>query len=309
MTYPKDKKLVIAIASSALFDLEESDRIFREQGTESYRRYQEENIEKVLGKGVAFPFVKRFLSLNEAFPNAVDVVLLSRNSPETGLRVFRSIEHYGLKIVRAAFFSGKSPFEYIPAFHASLFLSANQTDVKKAIDAGIAAGQVLKTDIQDDDSERELRVAFDFDGVIADDASETIYKTQGMDSFLRYEKEKRFEPHHPGPLKDLFEKISYFQSLEIRRQEKDPSYRRILKVAIVTARSAPSHERMIRTLKDWNIEVDEAFFLGGNSKKDVLEVMQPHLFFDDQQIHLSGIDNIPLVHIPFGIANLSPSKV
>ena len=179
MPYPIDKKLVIAIASSALFDLSESNRVFKEKGITAYKKYQERNIDKVLDKGVAFPFIKRFLNINNSFPRRqpVEVILLSRNSPETGMRVFRSIREYGLNITRAGFFSGESPHKYIPSFNTSLFLSANTDDVNQAIKSGIPAGRVIETSIVDDEEDMELRIAFDFDGVLADDTAEKVFKT------------------------------------------------------------------------------------------------------------------------------------
>lgn len=306
MPFPIENKLVIAIASSALFDLSESNKVFLEKGEEEYRKFQEENIDKLLNKGVAFPFIRRFLSLNNAFPDIepVEVVLLSRNSPETGMRVYRSIQQYGLNISRAAFFSGKSPYEYIPAFNASLFLSANGDDVQRAINAGYPAGRVIATRITDDESDNELRIAFDFDGVIADDAAEIVFKkTKDIDKFHESETRLSAIPHNPGPLQDLFRKISFFQNLESKRIKEDRGYKRILKISIITARNAPSHERVINTLKNWGVSVDEAFFMGGVEKKRVLEIMKPHMYFDDQAIHLEHIDKIPLVHVPFGVAN------
>lgn len=306
MAYPIEKKLVIAIASSALFDLSESDKVFKEQGEEAYRKFQEKNLNLTLGKGVAFPFIRRFLSLNSAFPEQqpVEVVLLSRNSPETGMRVFRSIQKYGLDISRAAFFSGKSPYEYIPAFNASLFLSANSEDVNNAIKAGFPAGKVIDTHITDDEDDTLLRIAFDFDGVIADDAAEQVFKTKSLTDFSESETQLSLVPHNPGPLQDLFTKISHFQDLETKRIQTDPQYKRMLKISIVTARNAPSHERMINTIKSWGVSIDEAFFLGGIEKKRILEILKPHIYFDDQPSHLEHISRIPLVHIPFGISNL-----
>ena len=307
MAYPIERKLVIAIASSALFDLSESDKIYKEKGVNEYRKFQEKNVDKTLDKGVAFPFIRRFLNLNNIFPDKepVEVILLSRNSPETGMRVFRSIQKHGLNITRAGFFSGVSPYEYIPAFNASLFLSANTEDVNKAICAGHPAGRVIETRITDDENDNELRIAFDFDGVIADDSAETIYKkTKDLKKFHDSETQLSLIPHNPGPLQDLFKKISYFQKLETKKLSENSDYKRLLKISIVTARNAPSHERMINTLKSWGVDIDEAFFLGGIEKKRVLEVMKPHMYFDDQTIHLEHIDKIPLVHIPFGIANI-----
>ncbi len=308
MPYPIEKKLVIGISSSALFDLSESDKVFRENGEDEYRKFQESHIDDILEKGVAFPFIRRFLNLNNHFPELepVEVVLLSRNSPETGLRVFRSIQHYGLNITRAAFFSGKSPFIYNDAFNLSLFLSANKDDVSNALNSGFPAGLVLDTKIEDDADDNELRLAFDFDGVIVDDEAEKVYKQTGsLDAFQQSEVLKKMQPMQGGPLSALFQRISFFQKLETERKKTEPAYSRMLKIAIVTARNAPAHERMVNTLKSWDISVDEAFFMGGIDKKRVLEVMKPHIYFDDQKVHLSQIDNIPMVHIPFGAGGVS----
>ena len=306
MPYPIDEKFVIAIASSALFDLSESDKVYKTQGIDAYRDYQEKHIDDTLEKGVAFPFIRRFLSLNDAFPEQqpVEVVLLSRNSPETGMRVFRSIKKYGLNISRAGFFSGNSPYEFLPAFNTSLFLSANEEDVENAINAGFPAGRVIKTRISDDLNDKQLKIAFDFDGVIADDEAEKVYKeTNDIDFFHNSEEELSKVPLNPGPLQDMFKKISAFQQLENEKILQDPSYQRMLNIAIVTARSDPAHERMINTLKSWGVTVDQTFFLGGIEKKRILEIMKPHIYFDDQTSHFEHIDQIPLVHIPFGIAN------
>jgi 5'-nucleotidase len=261
----------------------------------------------VLAKGVAFPFIRRFLNINNHFPKQlpVEVVLLSRNSPLTGKRVFRSIARYDLDITRAAFMEGKSPYEYIPAFNASLFLSANEDDVKKAVNCGYPAGIVLPSTVVDDDSEEELRIAFDFDGVIADDRSEAIYKDGNLSDFHSYEVKNSHIPHKPGPLADLFKKLSFMQKLEDREQEKDRDYKRIIRTAIITARNAPAHERVITTLESWGVSANETFFLGGMQKDRILSRLKPHMFFDDQRSHLeSEAGDIPMVHIPFGIANV-----
>lgn len=306
MPYPIEQKLVIAVASSALFDLAESDRVFREQGEKAYQQYQEANVDIPLRKGVAFPFVRRFLSVNQRFPEQcpVEVVLLSRNSVITGKRVFHSIDHHGLDITRAAFLEGKSPYAYIPAFNASLFLSANKSDVLQAIDYGHPAGTVLPSKVVDEEADAELRIAFDFDGVIADDASEQVYKTGSLEQFQAHEVSRSHIPHSPGPLADLFRKISHLQHLEDQAVAEDSEYCRVLRTAIVTARNAPSHERVITTLEHWGVNVNEVFFLGGMEKARILNVLKPHIFFDDQKSHLeSGARDIPMVHIPFGVAN------
>lgn len=305
MPYPIERKFVIAIASSALFDLSESDKVFRDKGPDEYRKYQEQHSKDILNIGVAFPFIRRFLRLNEVFPDEqpVEVILLSRNSPETGLRVFNSIKHYQLNISRAAFFSGGSPFRYIPAFNASLFLSANNEDVVKAIKAGYPAGRVIGNTIIDDESDLELRLAFDFDGVIVDDSAERVYQeSKDLGVYQKSEQMNAEVPLKPGPLQDMFKKLSFFQKLEKKKLAKDSSYVKVLKTAIITARNAPAHERMINTLKAWGVDVDETFFLGGIEKKRILDIMKPHMYFDDQTLHLNA-ESIPQVHIPFGVTN------
>jgi 5'-nucleotidase len=299
--FPIENKLVIAVASSALFDLSESDGVFREQGAEAYKAYQLAHQQDFLKPGVAFAFVKRFLHLNQVFKEEqpVEVVLLSRNSSETGLRVFNSIHHHALPISRAAFMRGQDPYPYIPAFNASLFLSANQKDVNQAIALGYPAGMVMSGSSFEDADELDFKVAFDFDGVVADDESETVYKTKDLGAFVEHENLHSERPHNPGPLSDFFTKLGRLQQLA-HAQGKEEA----LRIAIVTARSAPAHKRVVTTLRSLGIEPDETFFLGGMSKVRVLETMRPHLFFDDQVSHLvSTSGKLSLAHIPFGIAN------
>jgi 5'-nucleotidase len=307
MNYPIENKLVIAIASSAIFDLSESDQVFREEGEEKYKEYQRKHKNIPLKKGVAFPFIRRFLNLNKVFPNElpVEVILLSRNAPETGLRVLNSIREYNLKITRAAFLSGKSPYPYIPAFNVSLFLSANPVDVKHAIDAQYPAGIVMPSYFEDCEQDQELRVAFDFDGVIADDEAETIFQQhKNLEEFHTFEQQKANIALKPGPLNNLFVKLSLLQKLEKQRELQDKSYSRLLRTAIISARGAPAHERLVTTLTAWGVEPDETFFLGGMDKLRILEILKPHIFFDDQLTHLkSSAKKIPSVHIPFGIIN------
>ncbi|HEU4372933.1 MAG TPA: 5'-nucleotidase [Telluria sp.] len=310
MAFQIENKLVIGVSSSALFDLTGSHQVYLDSGPDEYRNFQERNIDVVLGKGVAFPFIRRFLNINKCFPRQtpVEVVLFSRNSPETGLRVMRSIAHYGLDISRAAFMTGTAPYPYLPAFNTSLFLSANEEDVKAAIEANYPAGLVLPSKIVDDDDDAELRVAFDFDGVIADDEAETVFKQNGLDEFHAHEALHVARPHTPGPLADMFQKLALMQRMEERAQRRDPNYRKVLRIAIITARSAPSHERVVTTLKSWGVSANETFFLGGMDKARVLSVFKPHIFFDDQLTHLKSSPGgtIPMVHVPFGIANRRP---
>ncbi|MCD8296483.1 MAG: 5'-nucleotidase [Prevotella sp.] len=308
--YPIEKKFVIAVASSALFDLTESDSVFNMYGEDKYRKYQDKNIDKPFDKGVAFPFIKRLLSLNNALPDIlpIEVILMSKNSPETGLRAMRSIKYYGLNISRACFTSGKPNFQYLPAFNATLFLSANNNDVQEALNRGLAAGRVLnKQYIEDNENDKELRIAFDFDGVLADDSSEKFLQETGgnLEEYQAHEKEFAENPLPKGPIFNLLNKISQYQKIEKKKIEGNKSYQRILKTAIVTARNAPAHERVISTLKNWNIDVDEAFFLGGIDKSRILSILKPHIFFDDQLGNLDNLYKTPAVHIPFGIANKS----
>jgi 5'-nucleotidase len=306
MSYPIDRKLVVGVSSSALFNLEKEDAIFKEKGLDAYRKYQVAHKMKILEKGLAYPFIRRFLNINNVYSKEkpVEVILFSKNSPETGIRIFNSIRHYELDITRGAFTSGQSPYKYIPAYNISLFLSTDADDVKNAIKANYPAGLFLKTTVVDDRDETELRVAFDFDGVIADDEAEKIFKQHGLNKYQEYETAYAKTPHHPGLLADFFKKLSFFQKLESRKQEADPGYKKIIKTAIITARNAPAHERAITTLNNWGVTVDDMFLLGGIDKKGVLEIIKPHLFIDDQKSHLDqSLKNIPLVHIPFGIAN------
>lgn len=308
MEHPIHRKLVIGVASSALFDLSESNAVFVERGEDEYRKYQREKRNDTLGKGVAFPFIRRFLNINAAYPDRmpVEVVLLSRNDPDTGQRVFNTIQRYHLDISRAGFLSGKSPHKYIPAFNVSLFLSANEGDVRRAIEAGYPAGTVIPSEVDnDDENDHELRVAFDFDGVIADDEAEAVYKrNENLAEFLEHETSKAQIPHKPGPLADLFRKLSFLQKIEATREKKEDGYQRILRTAIVTARNAPTNERVVTTLNEWGVTPDETFFLGGMEKHHVLKIMKPHMFFDDQLRHITSVaGSIPSVHVPFGIRN------
>lgn len=313
MPYPIEKKLVIAVASTALFDLYESDQVFREQGLKAYRQYQREHEEDILNPGVAFPFVRRLLRINEGLPPEqapVEVVLLSRNDANTGLRVFNAIKSHGLGIYRAAFVKGGNPFRYMDAFNASLFISADADGVQRAVNRGLPAGRVYPTLFADNEDDLELRVAFDFDGVLADDSAETVYRTQGPATYFEAESRQATEPLSKGPLGRFFQEIANLQSFERRRQVDDPNYTLRLRTAIVTARSAPAHKRLITTLRGWGIDVDEVFFLGGIEKGRILRELRPHIFFDDQVQHIEGISGAtPCVHIPFGVANEPSSQL
>ncbi|CAM3677912.1 5'-nucleotidase [Marinicrinis lubricantis] len=307
MAYDIEHKFVVAVASSALFDLTESDEVFREKGEDAYRTYQREHERDTLKPGVAFPLIKRLLRLNGDLPEdqPVEVVLLSRNDPDTGLRVFKSIEQYGLPISRAVFVAGNNPFRYMDALNASLFLSGNPDDVKHAVELGLPAGCVFPSDYIDNDDDPELRLAFDFDGIIGDDSAERIYQEEGkLDSFHQHEKLKAGEPLPDGPLLKFFREISKLQKRMTQKNKENPGDKTMIRIAIATARNAPAHERVISTLRNHDIRVDEAFFLGGIDKRRVLQIFKPHIFFDDQVSHIEGVSRIaPSVHVPFGVTN------
>ena len=310
MSYDLANRLVIGVASSAMFDLTESDAVFRRDGEEHYRKFQETNLGNPLPKGIAFSFIKRLLSLNDlsSDPTAdplVEVVLLSKNDPDTGLRVMKTIAHYGIPMTRAIFTQGRAPYEFIPALNISLFLSGDAADVASAIEANFPAGQVLKSPIVDDDSDGGLRIAFDFDGVLADDESEAVMQsTKDLTKFHEHEVRNVMQPHNPGPLQQFLLRVARIQSAEEARRKTDATYKNRLRVSIVTARNAPSHERALATLKSWGVLVNDAFFLGGIEKAKVLEILRPHIFFDDQPAHLKSTSSVvPSVHIPFGITN------
>lgn len=302
-----NEQLVIAVSSRALFDLEMEHRLFEEAGIEAYRKYQTEHKDDPLKPGVAYPFVRRLLMLNKIYgPESFKVIVISRNSPETGQRFFSSCRYYNLPIKAGAFTSGQSTFPYLSAYGASLFLSANKENVIRAIHQGQPAGLVLPTDLsqQEADSENELRIAFDFDGVIVDDESEKTYKKEGLAGFERFEQRLKTTPHSPGPLHQLFKKLARFQELDEKLGQGNPYYKPNIRVAIVTARGAPSEQRLITTLRSFGMRAAELFLLDGMSKAGVLEAFRPHIFFDDQIRHLEGTKQIvPSVLIPFGVRN------
>lgn len=310
MGYDLSDKLVVAVASSALFDLRESDRVFRTEGESAYRKYQREHEKERLETGVVYPLVKRLLSLNDEASQPIEIVLFSRNDPDTGLRVFNSIEQYGLNISRAAFVTGQNPFKYLESFNASLFLSGNRDDVKEAIEHGFPAGYVSETAYKDDEADQELRIAFDFDAVLADDAAEKVYKKEGLPGFHEHEMKYSDQPLEAGPLKEFLMRISHIQKLELKKKELDASYHPKVRIAVCTARNAPAHKRVVTTLREWgDIRIDEAFFLGGMNKANVLEIYRPHIFFDDQVRHIESISSqFPSVHVPYGVRNIETTE-
>mgnify|MGYP000305887449 CR=1 FL=1 len=299
--------LTVGLASSALFNLSEGDRIYREQGVEAYSQYQLENEEKVLSPGIALPFVRRLLSLNDLATDEpmVKIVLLSRNNINTGLRVMNSLEAYGIDISQAHFLQGGSPVDYIEPLGIDLFLSAHELDVRRVLSNGYAAGQCLESHYLDDPTDTELRLAFDFDGVLADDESECVYQSsKNLVEFQSHELNNSAVTHNPGPLKSFLGKVYQIQQIEQALAVKNSQYSTRLNVALVTARTAPAHKRVINTMRAWNLHPNKAFFMGGADKTTVLSQYKPHMFFDDQKLHLEPSASVlPSVHIPFGVAN------
>jgi len=289
-------KLVVAISSRALFDLDDSHQIYEQQGVDAYSKYQIKHEDDSLPPGPAYSLVTKLLSLNEPDKERVEVILLSRNSADTGLRVFNSIQKHKLDIVRAAFTSGKSPYRYVPAFGADLFLSTNPKDVRHALDAGIAAATIIKPQ-NNSNSSPQLRFAFDGDAVLFSDEAERVYQEQGLEAFAESEKASAKKPLKGGPFKNFLASLHTLQ----RDYAEDECP---IRTALVTARSAPAHERVIRTLRDWNIRIDEALFLGGLSKGDFLQAYQADVFFDDQKGHIdSASEHVASGHVPHGVTN------
>jgi 5'-nucleotidase len=309
-----DGKLVVAISSRALFNFEEENQVFEQgQGPSKDRAYMQlqlARLDQPARPGVAFSLVQKLLAFNSA-PSApdrndgvqrVEVVILSRNDPVSGMRVFRSAQHYGLAIHRGSFTRGQPPWRYLKPLHANLFLSAHLSDVRAALDAGVPAAQVYPHSVLASSANpNEVRVAFDGDAVLFSDEAERVYQNKGLDAFHQHEKDKATQPMPAGPFKPLLEALHRLQ------REGTPAMR--VRTALVTARSAPAHERAIRTLMDWNIEVDEALFLGGLAKGEFLREFEPDFFFDDQTGHIeSAARHVPSGHVASGISNEEPGR-
>jgi 5'-nucleotidase len=294
-------RLVVAISSRALFDLADSHRVFEAEGVEAYCAYQIAHEEDILEPGVAFPLVKKLLGLNARLGERghVDVILLSRNSSDTGLRVFNSIRHYGLEISRAAFAGGAAPYRYVTAFDAHLFLSADPNDVQSALAADCAAATILpsRSRLSGNREDEPLRIAFDGDAVLFSDEAERVYRSQGLAVFNQTESEAARQPLRGGPFKDFLAALHQIQGLF-------PAADSPLRTALITARGAPSHERVIRTLRAWGVRIDEALFLGGLDKGAFLRAFAADIFFDDQQLHCeSARELVATGHVPHGVAN------
>lgn len=292
-------KLIVGISSRALFDLTESHMIYEKDGIRAYADYQISHENNLLEPGPAFHLVKKLLNIRIEDKPMVEVILLSRNSPDTGLRVFNSIQHYGLAIERAAFTSGGSPQRYAQAFGAHLFLSAQPEDVRQALEAGYAAATILPTKVKGRDSD-VLKIAFDGDAVLFSDEAERVYQQGGIEAFRVSERANADQPLSGGPFKQFLAALHIIQQAFPARQGP-------IRTALVTARSAPAHERVIRTLRAWDIRIDEALFLGGVEKRRFLQAFDADIFFDDQNTHCDAAkDDVPTGHVPHGIINNLP---
>ena len=297
VTHAKIDPLVIAISSRALFNLEDSHRVFKEEGLDAYQQYQISKEDLPLEQGDAFLLVQKLLGLNKLLDESpVQVILLSRNSADTGLRVFNSIQHYGLDISRAAFSGGDSPYRYISAFNSHLFLSTDGADVRQALESGVAAATILPSEKSVTANEK-LKIAFDGDAVLFSDDSEKIFKNEGLEAFTENEKEAANEPLSGGPFKPILAALQQIQMAF-------PPGESPLRTCLVTARAAPAHERVVRTLRAWNIRIDESLFLGGLDKGEFLRAFDADVFFDDQEGHCESARNhVATGHVPHGISN------
>ena len=292
-----DGRLVVAISSRALFDFEDENRVFEAGDDRAYMQLQLQRLDAPAQAGVAFSLVNKLLAFNHSGAAQVEVVILSRNDPVSGMRVFRSCQHYGLPIDRGVFTRGQSPWRYLKPLNANLFLSVNEADVRSALAAGVPAARVYPYSAHASDAHpSEVRIAFDGDAVLFSDESERVYQAGGLAAFQAHEREHAGLPMAPGPFKPLLEAL--------HRLQQAPAQPMRLRTALVTARSAPAHERAIRTLMDWRIDVDEAMFLGGLPKGEFLREFEPDFFFDDQTGHIeSAAAHVPAGHVAAGIAN------
>lgn len=291
-----DDKLVIGVSSRALFDLESENEIFEKEGLAAYSEYQLNNEKEILKPGTAFPLIKALQNLNADEKYLTEIIIMSKNSADTSLRIFNSIEHYGLDISRAALVGGASISPYLPAFKTDLFLSANEADVQEAIDANIASGIICdhsNLPINAVDDINQIRIAFDGDAVIFSDESERIYQTEGLQAFAEHEHKNAQNPLPEGPFAKLLKTISLIQ-------QKFPESNMPIRTALVTARNAPAHERVVRTLRAWNVRIDEVFFLGGIEKSEVLKAFGANIFFDDQAVHTDPASKlVPSARVPY----------
>ncbi|MCO5106860.1 MAG: 5'-nucleotidase [Burkholderiaceae bacterium] len=303
-------KLVVAISSRAVFDFEEENRVFERDDDAAYMALQRERLDVSAQPGVAWALVRKLLQFDPPDrperERRIEVVVVSRNDPVSGLRVFRSAQQAGLRLERGVFTRGRAPWRYLAPLKANLFLSANADDVSAAIDAGIPAARVFPESVKASESHPdEIRIAFDGDAVLFSDESERVFQSGGLDAFQRHEADRAALPLPPGPFKPLLEALHRLQREDARTGGETGAQAPVrIRTALVTARSAPAHERAIRTLMHWGIEVDEAMFLGGLAKGPFLNEFEPDFFFDDQTGHCESASRYgPAGHVPAGVAN------
>ena len=292
--------LTVAISSTALFDLSASNDLYLREGLEAYRQYQIHNEDVVLEPGDGFSLVEKLLNINKLLgKNRVEVILLSRNSADTGLRVFNSIRAYGLDITRAAFCGGQTPYRYIGAFGCDLFLSTLAEDVHQALAQDVAAAQLMGRYKRQEQNQGPLKIAFDGDAVLFSDEAEQIYQRSGLEAFAANETDRAQLPLEGGPFK------SFLGALHALQRE-FPEGESPIRTALVTARGAPAHERVIRTLRAWDIRLDESLFLGGRDKTEFLRAFEADIFFDDQAGHCErAAEHVATGHVPHGVTNHS----
>jgi len=291
-------KFVVAISSRALFDFEEENRFFEASNDRAYIDFQLSRLDMPAKPGVAFPLVKKLLAFNTPEDQRVAIVALSRNDPVSGLRVFRSAQESDLKLEQGVFTRGRPPYRYLKPLCATLFLSAKEEDVRAALNAGFAAARVYPDSAMAADRHQdEIRIAFDGDAVLFSDEAERVYAQGGLAAFQAHEIERAAVPLPPGPFKPLLQALQPLQDMGAGAPMR-------IRTALVTARSAPAHERAIRTLMAWNIQVDEAMFLGGLEKADFLREFEPDFFFDDQTGYCDTAAKVgPTGHVVSGVKN------
>jgi 5'-nucleotidase len=290
-------QLVVAISSRALFDFEAENEVFEAGDDHAYMALQQQRLDEPAPPGVAFSLVEKLLAFNAGGAAQVEVVVLSRNDPISGMRVFRSAKHYGLPIERGVFTRGASPWRYLKPLSAQLFLSTNEADVRQALGAGVAAARVMPLAARASAAHpKELRIAFDGDAVLFSDEAEQVYQRDGLAAFREHELQRAHLPLQAGPFKPVLEALHRLQQSHANGMR--------MRTALVTARSAPAHERALRTLMDWQIEIDEAMFLGGLAKGEFLREFEPDFFFDDQVGHItSAAAHVPAGHVAMGVAS------
>lgn len=292
----KSPILTVAVSSRALFDFEEENKIFKKHGESAYIQEQQKRLENddIPACGVAFSLVKKLLSLNKKDEELVRISVISRNDPVTGLRIFRAIGKNKLDITQGCFTRGSPSFTYLQPLGAHLFLSALDEDVAEALNAKIPAAHVVGGKRQDS-SDNILRIAFDGDAILFGDESERVFQQDGLHQFQKEEERLKNEPMSPGPF------FSFLKALaKLRKHIGDDDGKRI-RIALITARGAPAHERPIRTLQGWNINVDEAFFMSGNRKQAVVDAFGADIYFDDQIGHVEELSQGG--HVPVGVTN------